>query len=329
MLRILHNTNIDFIRLWKLTTALIFAFIIPGLLWLMVSGPQWGIEFTGGTLIELHFERAPDVERVRSTVARAGFGGAEVQTFGAPDQIVVRAQDEETVRAQDAGAEGVAERIENALRAEFGQDSFREVRTEAIGARVGAELSRNALIALLISFGVSLIYIAWRFDWRLAVAAIVANIHDILATFAFIKYMNLEVNLFLVGAVLTVIGYSLSDTVVVFDRIRELLRTHDRRPLRETINRAVNETLPRTVMTGTTVLACLMALIVLGGSVLRPFAMVLFFGIVVGTFSSIYVAGPISLMIENRWPRAKTGLGARTGPERKRPAAARDTVVTR
>jgi preprotein translocase SecF subunit len=241
----------------------------------------------------------------------------------------VRAQDEAAVQAQEAGAEGVAERIENALRAEFGQDSFREVRTEAIGARVGAELSRNALIALLISFGVSLIYIAWRFDWRLAVAAIVANVHDILATFALIKYLDLEVNLFLVGAVLTVIGYSLSDTVVVFDRIRELLRTHDRRPLRDTINLAVNETLPRTVMTGTTVLACLLALIVLGGSVLRPFAIVLFFGIVVGTFSSIYVAGPVALAIENRWPRAKTGLGARTGTERKRPATSRDAVVTR
>lgn len=327
MLRILHKTNIDFIRLWKLTTAAIFAFIIPGIIWLLVAGPQWGIEFTGGTLIELHFKQAPDVEQVRNAVRDAGFGGAEVQTFGAPNQIVVRAQDEETVRAQNAGAEGVAERIENSLRARFGEDSFTEVRTEAIGARVGAELSRNALIALLISFGVSLLYITWRFDWRLAVAAIVANIHDILATFAFIKYLNLEVNLFLVGAVLTVIGYSLSDTVVVFDRIRELLRTHDRRPLRDTINLAVNETLPRTVMTGTTVLACLLALIILGGSVLRPFALVLFFGIVVGTFSSIYVAGPVALAIENRWPRSRTLPGSKK-PER-RPAPARESVAAR
>ena len=328
MLRILHDTKIDFVRLWKLTTAIIFAFIIPGFIWILISGFNWGIEFTGGTLVELHFAKAPRVEDVRSAVATAGFPNAEVQTFGAPNQIVVRAQDDATVRSQAAGAEGVAERIENSLRARFGEQGFREVRTEAIGPRVGAELRRNALIALLISFGVSLVYLAWRFDWRLGVAAIIGNIHDILATLAFIKYLDLEVNLFLVGAILTVIGYSLSDTVVVFDRVRELLRTSERRPLRDTLNLAVNETLPRTVMTGTTVLACLLALIVLGGSVLRPFALVLFFGIVVGTFSSIYVAGPVLLAIENRWPRTAATPGMRK-PERKRPAASRESVATR
>lgn len=328
MLRILHDTKIDFIRLWKLTTAIIFAFIIPGFIWILISGFNWGIEFTGGTLVELHFAKEPRVEDVRSAVASAGFPNAEVQTFGAPNQIVVRAQDDATVRSQAAGAEGVAERIENSLRARFGEQGFREVRTEAIGPRVGAELRRNALIALLISFGVSLIYLAWRFDWRLGVAAIIGNIHDILATLAFIKYLDLEVNLFLVGAILTVIGYSLSDTVVVFDRVRELLRTSERRPLRDTLNLAVNETLPRTVMTGTTVLACLLALIVLGGTVLRPFALVLFFGIVVGTFSSIYVAGPVLLAIENRWPRTTAAPGTKQ-PERKRQAASRESVVTR
>lgn len=327
MLRILHDTNIDFVRLWKLTTAIIFAFIIPGFLWALVAGFHWGIEFTGGTLVELHFAKAPNVEDIRSAVGAAGFPDAGVQTFGAPDQIVVRAQDQATVRAQASGAEGVAQRIVTALEGRFGKGAFREVRSELIGPRVGAELRRNAAIALLISFGVSLIYLAWRFDWRLSVAAIIGNIHDILATVAFIKYMNIEVNLFIVGAVLTVIGYSLSDTVVVFDRVRELLRSPERRTLRDTLNRAVNETLPRTVMTGTTVLACLLSLIFLGGSVLRPFALVLFFGIVVGTFSSIYVAGPVLLLIENRWPRSKPAMGARHGSERaRRPASTRDPV---
>lgn len=329
MLRILHDTKIDFIRLWKATTIIIFTFIIPGLLWALVTGFNWGIEFTGGTLVELHFDRDPNIEDIRGAVSAAGFPGAEVQTFGAANQIVVRAQDEATVRSQAAGAEGVASRIVTSLRAKYGQ-GFREVRSELIGPRVGAELRQKAVIALLISFGVSLVYLAWRFDWRLGVAAIIGNIHDILATLAFIKYMGIEVNLFIVGAVLTVIGYSLSDTVVVFDRIRELLRSAERRTLRDTLNRAVNETLPRTVMTGTTVLACLLSLIILGGSVLRPFALVLFFGIVVGTFSSIYVAGPVLLVIENRWPRSKPAMGARhasTGA--KRPAATRDPVSTR
>lgn len=329
MLRVLHNTRIDFIRLWKPVTVAIFLFIVPGLLWTLVSGPRWGIEFTSGTMLELEFKQAPELGRIRSAIAGAGFEDAEVQTFGAPNQIVIRAQDEETIRDQaTAGAEGVVDRIENALSAEFGAESFREVRTESVGPRVGGELRQKALIALLISFGVSLLYIAWRFDWRLGVSAIVANIHDILATFALIKYLDLEVNLFLVGAVLTVIGYSLSDTVVVFDRIRELLRTRETRPLRDTINLAVNETLPRTVMTGTTVLACLLALIIFGGSVLRPFAIVLFFGIVVGTFSSIYVAGPLALAIERRWPRAKSSAPRAGTPDRKRSASSSPQTVT-
>ena len=330
MLRILHDTKIDFIRLWKATTIIIFSFIIPGVLWALFTGFNWGIEFTGGTLVELHFAQAPNVEAVRSAVGAAGFPNAEVQTFGAPNQIVVRAQDEATVQSQAAGAEGVAQRITSALRAQFGDGGFREVRSELIGPRVGAELRQKAVIALLISFGVSLVYLAWRFDWRLGVAAIIGNIHDILATLAFIKYMGIEVNLFIVGAVLTVIGYSLSDTVVVFDRVRELLRSAERRTLRDTLNLAVNETLPRTVMTGTTVLACLLALIILGGSVLRPFALVLFFGIVVGTFSSIYVAGPVLLLIENRWPRSRPAMGARHGSTpANRAAAPRDPVSTR
>ena len=328
MLRILHDTRIDFVRLWKLTTAIIFAFIIPGFIWILATGFNWGIEFTGGTLVELHFAKAPNVEDVRSTVRQAGFPDAEVQTFGAPNQLVVRAQDEQTVQAQASGAEGVAERIGTALDARFGADGYTEVRSELIGPRVGQELRQKALIALLISFGVSLVYLAWRFDWRLGVAAIIGNVHDILATLAFIKYMGIEVNLFIVGAVLTVIGYSLSDTVVVFDRVRELLRFGERRALRDTLNLAVNETLPRTVMTGTTVLACLLSLILLGGSVLRPFALVLFFGIVVGTFSSIYVAGPVLLAIENRWPRSAPTAGPRRGADQARRAPAKADAVT-
>lgn len=337
MLRILHNTNIDFIRLTRVTSIIIAAFLIPAFLWVIVDGVrgglnttfQYSIEFTGGTLVELQFREAPEIAEVRSLVADAGYEGAEVQTFGGPSNIVIRAQGRETVEQQAAGAESVAEDIENALTARYGEGSFTEVRTEAIGPRVGAELRRNAIIALLISFAVSLIYLAWRFDWRLGLAAVLANVHDIVAVFAFIKYAQLELSLFVVGAVLTVIGYSLNDKVVVFDRVREILRSAHRAPLRDTLNRAINETLPRTVLTGTTVLACLLALILLGGEVLRPFALVLFFGIIVGTFSSIYVAGPLLLAIEKRWPRAASSAPSRPQAERKRPASPRDAVPTR
>ena len=337
MLRILHNTNIDFIRLSRMTSIIIAVFLLPALLWIAADGVRLGgdktfdysIEFTGGTLVELRFAQAPDIGEVRSVVADAGYEGAEVQTFGSPTDIVIRAQGSESVAEQARGAESVAENIENALTAKFGKGAFTEVRTEAIGPRVGAELRRNAIIALLISFAVSLIYLAWRFDWRLGLASVLANVHDIVAVFAFIKYTSLELSLFVVGAVLTVIGYSLNDKVVVFDRVRELLRTAHKAPLRETLNRAINETLPRTVLTGTTVLACLLALILLGGEVLRPFALVLFFGIVVGTFSSIYVAGPLLLFIEKRWPRTATASVSRQGGEKKRPAVSRDAVTSR
>ena len=324
MLRILHNTNIDFIKRWRLVALLIVAFLLPGVVWIAVSGFKLGIEFTGGTVVQYEFATAPDIGEVRETVTNSGFPSAEVQTFGSARDIVVRAQGTEAGQAQ--ATEAVAERLNAALRARFGQTAMRVVRTEAIGPRVGAELRRKALIAMLISFAVTLLYLAWRFDGRLAVAAIVANIHDILATFVFIKYMDIEITLFVVGGILTVIGYSLSDSVVVFDRVRELLRKGARRPLGDTLNLAINETLPRTVMTGTTVIACLIALVALGGEVLRPFAWVLLFGIIVGTLSSIYVAAPILLLIERKWPRhdgEEKGMKRALAEDRRREQGAR------
>ena len=324
MLRILHNTRIDFIRLQKPALAVLGAFILPALVWIAVSGFQYSVEFTGGTLTQLEFKRPPDIGELRAAFAQRGLNGVEIQTYGSPSELVVRAEDEASVSAQAAGAETVDARIRATLDGVVGRGAYRVVRTEAVGPRVGSELRRNAAIAMLISFGATLLYLAWRFEWRLAVAAVLANIHDIIATFAFIKYMNIEITLFVVGGILTVIGYSLSDTVVVFDRVRELLRAKDRAPLRDTLNRAVNETLPRTVMTGTTVLACLLALIFFGGSVLRPFAWVLLFGILIGTFSSVYVAAPLLLWIERRYPRnAPTRAPAR----RASPAEAAESAV--
>lgn len=311
MLRILHNTKIDFIRQWRVVGVLIAIFLVPALIWMSVDVARGGmgrifklgIEFTGGTAVEAKFRQAPDIAEVRRVVG-AVVPNVEVQTFGSPSDIVLRAQEPEHVAAAGASAESVAQVIRRALTDRFGADAF-ELQYDAVGPRVGAELRRNAIIAMLISFAVTLAYLAWRFDARLAIASIVANIHDILATFAFIKYMNIELTLFVVGGILTVIGYSLSDSVVVFDRVRELLRKGARRPLGETLNLAINETLPRTVMTGSTVIACLIALIALGGEVLRPFALVLLFGVIVGTASSIYVASPVLLFLERRWPRGE------------------------
>jgi preprotein translocase subunit SecF len=331
MLRILHDTKIDFIARWRLVTGALIAFLIPAIVWIAMSGFGFGIEFTGGTLVQLEFRAPPAIGTVRTAVSQA-VGEVEVQTFGSPRDIVVRAQGREHVQQQRDGAAAIAGQIQRALEQRFGASAFRVVRTEAIGPRVGAELRRNATIAMLISFAVSLIYLAIRFEWRFGLAAVLANMHDIVATFAFIKYAQIEITLFVVGGILTVIGYSLSDTVVVFDRVRELLRRGERVPMRDTLNRAVNETLPRTVMTGTTVIACLIALIALGGSVLRPFALVLLFGIVVGTLSSVYVAAPLLLFIERKWPRhggESKGTIRALAADRQRQARDRDTAVVR
>ena len=303
MLRILHDTKVDFIRLWRWSTAITALFILPGLILIAISGFRYSIEFTGGTLMRLQFTTAPDVGEVRSALSNAGISGAEIQTFGSPRELQVRAQDAQHVEQQSVGAESVAQRIRAALDARYGANAYKVLRTEGVGPRIGAELRRQALIAIVLSFAVTLMYLAWRFEWRFGVAAIIATIHDILATLAFMKYMNLEVSLFVVGAVLTVIGYSLNDTVVVFDRVRENLKLQRRMSLYDILNQSVNETLPRTVMTGSTTLATLLALLIFGGEVIRPFAWVLTYGILVGTFSSIFVAGPVLLWIERKWPR--------------------------
>jgi preprotein translocase subunit SecF len=303
MFRILHGTSYDFVRQWKLAFITIIAFVVPAIILIPFSGFNYSIEFTGGTEIRLEFPQAPDIAEVRSAIADAGLGEAEITTFGSPNEIRIRAQEAKQVEQQAAGATNVAEQIEAALRAKFGADGFKRLGSEGIGPRVGEELRRNAIIATLIAFALTLVYISWRFEWRFAVAAILGTLHDTLATMVFIKYANIEVSLFVVGGILTVIGYSMNDTVVVFDRIRENLRSNKKKPLRDVINNSVNETLPRTIMTGTTTLGALLAMIFLGGDVIRPFALILTFGIIVGTFSSIWVAAPLVLWIEKKYPR--------------------------
>ena len=304
MLRILHGTKIDFIRLWRPAAALVLAFLLPALVMILVSGFRYSVEFTGGAFMQVTFTQPAPIEDVRGALTTAGLPDATISTFGSDREFVIRVQDPESVEAQATGAEVVARRVTQGLTDRFGADAYRVDRSEVVGPQVGSELRRQAAVAMLIAFGLTLIYLAWRFEWRFSVAAVLATLHDFLATMALIKYMNLEISLFVVGGILTVIGYSMNDKVVVFDRVRENLHLTRKESLYSLLNRSVNETLPRTVMTGTTTLATLLALLIFGGDVIRPFAWVLTFGILVGTFSSIYVASPLLLWIENKWPRA-------------------------
>ena len=303
MLRIFHDTHYDFIRWWKTAVILTAIFVVAGIGSLVVKGINYSIDFTGGTLMQLEFKQPPNVAEIRGAVEASGVNNPEVQQFGSDREFTVRAQDHRDVTAQGAGAESVAKVIEGSLRQKFGADAFVVKRTEAVGPRVGSELRRGAAIALAISFLVTLVYLAIRFEWRFGVAAIIATAHDVLTTLAFLKLMHLEVSLTVIAAILTVLGYSLNDTIIIFDRVREDLKKKRAESLYDTLNRAINETLPRSVMTHATAFLATLALLIFAGEVIRPFAWVMVFGIVTGTFSSVYIAGPVLLWIERKWPR--------------------------
>lgn len=310
MLRILHDTKWDVLSRWRLSFITVLVFVIPALVLVPIKGFNYSIEFTGGTQVEVSFKSAPEIADVRAALAAGGLADAEIYTFGSPSEIVVRAQEAEQVEALQTGALGVAQRIQSSLVQRYGAEAFTVGRTAGVGARVGSELRQQASLATIIAFALTLLYIAWRFEWRFGVATILATMHDLIATLAFILYMRIEVSVFVVGAVLTVIGYSMNDTVVVFDRVRENLRMHRKESLYDLLNRSVNETMPRTVMTGSTTLATLLSLLIFGGSVIRPFASVLTFGIIVGTFSSVFIAAPLLLWIEKKYPRSNEAMPA-------------------
>jgi preprotein translocase subunit SecF len=324
MLRIFHNTSFDFIRWWRLAAALTAGFIVIGLATLAIKGGvNYSIEFTGGTLMQVQFRQAPRAEDVRAALDRAGIRNAEIQRFGSANEYTVRVQDRQQVARQAAGAEGVSRDIRAALDRRFGAEGFTVVRTEAVGPRVGEELSRGAILAIVISSLITLIYLAFRFEWRFGLAAVLSSAHDLLVTLAFIALMNLEISLTVVAGILTLLGYSLNDTIIIFDRVREDLRKGRNESLYATLNRAINETLPRSVLTHATTLLATVALLVFAGEVIRPFAWVMSFGIVVATFSSTYVAGPLLLYIERRWPRSGSTSARPTSPPVAREARAR------
>jgi preprotein translocase subunit SecF len=251
-----------------------------------------------------------DVGALRASLDQAGIRGAEIQQFGNAREYTVRAQESEQKGAATTGAESVSRKIGDVLTQKYGAGQFTVVRTEAVGPQVGDELRRDAIIAMLLSFLVTTVYLAIRFEWRFGVAALVATSHDVFTTLAFIKLLHLEVSLTVVAGILTVIGYSLNDTIIIFDRVREDLRKGRKESLYDTLNRAINETLPRSILTHATALAATLALLFFAGEVIRPFAWVMAFGIFTGTFSSIYIASPVLLWIERKWPRK---LGASKG----------------
>jgi preprotein translocase SecF subunit len=317
MIRLFANANYDFIGFRRIAYVLTALIIIPGMIMIAVSGLNYSIEFTGGTLVEVSTRQDVSTGDMRSTLEQGGVPQPEITRYRGSNTFVIRARLGTQARATEAEAQQTARAVRGALARHFGADStaFRIGRFEAVGPKVGSELRSKALMAILLSFLATMVYLAFRFEWRFGVAAVLATAHDILTTLAFIKYMNLEVSLVVVSAILAVVGYSLNDTIIIFDRTRENLHKYKREDLAGLLNRSINETLPRSILTHSTSLATTLALLVFAGEVIRPFAWVMAFGIFTGTFSSIYIAAPVLMIIERRWPGSDArGVKARVMP---------------
>jgi protein-export membrane protein SecD/preprotein translocase SecF subunit len=299
-IRLFANARYDFIKVRRWAYGITAAMIVPGMIMLAAKGITYSIEFTGGTMMQVRTAEVVEMNRLRTALERGGVTKAEIQSFGSPRDFVIRARLDASGASQKQ-TEAVASAARKALDSELGTGAYTMVRYEGVSPKVGGELQQKAFIAILFSFVTTLIYLAFRFEWRFGLAAVIATAHDVIATIAFIRYLDLEVSLVIVAAVLTVLGYSLNDTIVIFDRVRENLRSRGNRSLATILNLSINETLPRTILTGGTTLATALFLSFFAGEVIKPFALVMTFGIIVGTFSSIFVASPVLLWISRRW----------------------------
>jgi len=272
-------------RRWYAVSAII---ILAAFAALFIRGLNFGIDFTGGVVLELEFPQAAELDKVRGARGQAGFGNAAVQSFGTAQDVLVRLLPEEGRDVNELAA-SVLQAVRNY------EPGVELRRTEVVGPQVGQELAEKGALAVLFTFVLILAYVAFRFQWKLGVGAIVAALHDPIVILGIFAATGLTFDLPALAAILAVIGYSLNDTVVVFDRIRERFLSMRKGTSEQVIDAAINETLSRTIMTSGTTMITVLALLFLGGEILRSFATALTIGIVVGTYSSIYVASALAL----------------------------------
>jgi len=301
--QILHDINVDWMKRRRIAYLVSGLSILASIISLVMhGGPRYGVDFTGGTLMEIQMTPAPSVDEVRGAVDHAGFHGAEIQRLDRPDHFLIRLQ---------AAAEGASPwpSIRQALAAMHPGSQVELRHQEHVGPRVGGELRTAAIKAVFLALGLILIYVAIRYDWRYSLGAVVALFHDVFITLGAISIFNKEVNLTIVAALLTIAGFSINDTIVVFDRIRERRQALRREPPERVMNIAVNETLSRTIITSFTVVLTVLALFFLGGEVLHEFSFAMLVGVIYGTYSSVYVASALALetqlWLERRSPAAR------------------------
>ena len=287
MLQILHKTNIDFMGWKNVSFAFSAILIILGIVGLVQIGrgkANLGIDFVGGTTIQLSFKEPVAVDKARLALDKSGFQGSTIQQVGeGGNRILIRLRE----------SEGASDKVQNMFKQEFPGNPFEVESIQEIGPVIGQALQRQALWAITVSIAAIIVYIAFRFQFKFGVSAAIATVHDVLAVLGIFYILNKEINLLIITALLTLAGYSLTDTVVVFDRIRENLKRSRKDPLPTLVNNSINEVLSRTVITSLTVVLVLVPLVIFGGEVLHDFSLALLMGVVVGTYSSVFVASPV------------------------------------
>ncbi len=288
-MRFLNKTNIDFISKQKIAGFLSITLIVAGIASLiMKGGPLLSIDFTGGTVAQVKFEKPVELGHLRETLSDYGFEGAEIVEFGSPDEVLIKTQ-----------FSGSSSEISEQLTLALGK-TFTLRRVESVGPKIGKELQNDALKAIGLALILILIYITFRFDRYYALGSVMALIHDVLITLGVFSLLDYEINLSIIAAFLTIVGYSLNDTIVVFDRIRENIPKYMKKTLNDVVNISLNETLNRTVITSLTTMMVVVILFLWGGKVINLFAFALIIGVFVGTYSSLFVASPVMVYFEKR-----------------------------
>lgn len=292
LIRLPYNTKYDFIGKRLVAFAITAVIILGSIAALSTRGLNYGIDFAGGILIEVQTPGPADLKEMRSTLGGLELGEVALQTFGAPDQVLIRLSRQEGGEREQMAA---LDKVKQAL-----GSGYEYRRTEFVGPKVGEQLQEDAVWAVSLAILAIGAYIWMRFEWPFAVGALISTFHDVIAAFGFFAVTGLQFDLTIVAAILTIAGYSINDTVVEYDRVRENLRKYKTMPMIELLNLSVNETLSRTILTGGTAILALIALYFLGGSVLEGFALAMLFGVLIGTYSSIYVAMPLLVYFDLR-----------------------------
>jgi preprotein translocase SecF subunit len=297
-MQLFKTTHIDFIGKRKFFYVLSALITLAGLAGALIRGVEYGIDFEGGTEVALDFQRPVEPDALRGAAESAGFEGAEVKSYGDGNQYLVRIKNEQHDQgAVAAGGQRPADKLRDAIAAANPDNKVTLLKADNIGPKIGAELRQDALWAVIVAMAAILLYITFRYEFVLGVAAILALLHDVLVTFSITVLchglfgLNLEMNQGMLAAFLTVVGFSINDTVINFDRLRENRQLHRTENMMALVNRSINETLPRTMLTGVCVVLVLLVLLFFSGDVLRGFSFVMLIGLITGTYSSIYIAG--------------------------------------